>query len=145
MNYDQMKERCPNARFYGLALLSDHRLAITRNSISRGCGVADVVAEAGKKVWGVVYELSEHELGALDKSEGFRPGRERNSYWRRTTKVFVDGDDRRPIGVFTYFGTRQATPPPPNQAYKDLILSGARHWNLPSDYVCELEHIAVLG
>jgi hypothetical protein len=36
-------------------------------------------------------------------------------------------------------------PPVPNQAYKDLILFGARHWHLPDDYIGELERVEVAG
>ena len=45
----------------------------------------------------------------------------------------------------TYFADPQPNPPLPNQAYKDLILSGARHWRLPDDYVAELEAVEVSG
>jgi hypothetical protein len=59
--------------------------------------------------------------------------------------VWLDGDDQRPLTVSAYFGDPQPHPPQPNQAYKDLILAGARHWNLPDDYIQELERIEVGG
>ena len=80
MNWDQMRERCPSSRFVGIAVLRDHKLAFTRKSVNRGCGVADVVAEDGAQVWGVVYEIVDLDVGKLDASEGFRPGRDMNSY-----------------------------------------------------------------
>src|SRR5918995_5170968 len=81
MNWAQMKARCPSARFVGVALLRDHRLAFTRKSVNRGCGVADVVSEAGARVWGgAVFEVSDLDIGKLDVSEGYRPGRDKNSY-----------------------------------------------------------------
>jgi hypothetical protein len=79
----QMKERCPSARFVSIAALPDHRLAFTRKSVNRGCGVADAVRDPGRTLWGVVYEISDLDVGSLDKSEGYRPTRETNSYWRR--------------------------------------------------------------
>ena len=51
LHWPQMKERCPSARFHCVAKLKDHRLAFTRKSISRDCGVADVVPEQGHDVW----------------------------------------------------------------------------------------------
>ncbi len=57
--------------------------------------------------------------------------------------VLLDGDDQRPQTVWTYFGDRQPNPPRPKQAYKDLILSGARYWHLPDDHIQELERIEV--
>jgi gamma-glutamylcyclotransferase len=145
MNLQQMQERCPSARFVSVALLTDHKLAFTRKSIKRDCGVSDVVSERGRKVWGVVYEISDLDLGKLDAWEGYRPPREKNAYWRRECLILQDGNDKRPLTVSTYFGDPQSNPPPPNADYKQLIVSGARHWHLPEDYVCDLEAIEVRG
>jgi len=145
MNWKQMRERCPSSRFVGIAVLRDHKLAFTRESDDRSCGVADVVAENGTQVWGVVYEIADLDVGKLDASEGFRPGRDKNSYYRRECLVFLDGEDQRPLTVSAYFGDPQVNPPLPNAAYKNLILAGARHWHLPEDYIGELEQIAVSG
>lgn len=145
MNWMQMRERCPSVRFVGVAALADHRLAFTRESVNRGCGVADAVREAGRRVWGVVYQVSDHDLGRLDQLEGYRPARERNSYWRRECMVFLDGDDEQPLTAVSYFAEPQANAPLPSRDYKDLILAGAQHWHLPADYVAELEGIEVAG
>jgi len=145
MDWEQMRQRCSSVRFIGVAKLPDHRLAFTRKSIKRGCGVADAVRESARAVWGAVFEIPDLEVGALDELEGYQPGREKNSYWRREYTVFLDGDDRRPLTVATYFADRQESPPLPNQVYKDLILRGARRWRLPPDYINELEGIAVSG
>ncbi len=145
MDWAQIRERCPSARFVGVAALPDYRLAFTRRSIKRECGVADAVCDEGQRLWGVVYEISDLAIGKLDKSEGYRPGRKRNSYWRRECMVFLDGDEQGPLTGWTYFADPQTNPPPPNQAYKNLIISGARHWHLPEEYIEELEHIQVRG
>lgn len=94
-------------------------------------------------MWGVVYEITDLELGQLDKSEGYRPGREKNSYWWRECMVFREGDEAQPPTVSTYFGHLQPSPPLPSQIYKDPILSGARHWHLPADYIAKLDRIEV--
>lgn len=145
MDWAQMKERCPSVRFVGVAKLPEHRLAFTRKSTKRGCGVADLVRDAGREVWGVVFEIPDLELGALDETEGYRPGRDKNSYWRRECMVFLDDDDGRPLTVAIYFAEPQANPPLPSKAYKDLILAGARHWNLPADYIAQLQGTEVAG
>ena len=138
-----MRERCPSALFIGIAMMPDYRLAFTRRSITRDCGVADAVLHKNGKLWGVVYEIADLDIGKLDKSEGYQPGREKNSYWRRESIVFLDGNEQAPITVWTYFAERETNPPRPNQAYKDLILAGARYWQLPKDYINELERIEV--
>lgn len=139
MNWQQMQARCPSARFISVALLPDYRLAFTRKSIKRDCGVADALPERGQKMWGVVYEISALDVGALDTSEGYRPGRKKNSYFRRECLVLLSGDDQQPLTVSSYFADPQPKPPLPNIRYKNLILSGARHWHLPVGYVQQLE------
>ena len=143
MDWSQMRDRCPSSRFAGIAVMRDHKLAFTRKSVKRDCGVADVVAEDGAQVWGVVYEIADLDVGRLDLSEGFRPGRDKNSYYRRERLVFLDGEEQRPVTVSAYFADPQPNPPLPNAAYKNLILTGARYWHLPEEYIRELEEIEV--
>jgi gamma-glutamylcyclotransferase len=143
MDWDQMRARCPSARFVGKAVLRDYKLAFTRLSTRRKCGVSDVIRAPGDRAWGVVYEIDERDLGRLDKCEGYWPQKEpeKNAYLRREAIVFVDDDDNRPLTVAVYFANRQKDPPLPNKEYKDLILSGARHWHLPDGYIRDLEGI----
>jgi gamma-glutamylcyclotransferase len=143
MNWRQMQDRCPSARFFGVALLPDHKLAFTRESIRRGCGVADILPTQGQKVWGVVYEINASDIAKLDTSEGYKPGRSKNSYFRRECVVLLDGNVQQPLTIFTYFADPMSNPPLPNIDYKNLILSGARRWQLPEAYVRELEAIDV--
>jgi len=143
MDWNQMRRRCPSARFVGIALLQDHKLEFTRKSQQRGCGVADVVPITGQNVWGVVYEISDLDVGKLDASEGYRPGSNKNSYWRHERMVSLDGDPKRPLTVQLYIAEREDAPPKPNNKYKDQILSGAKHWHLPAKYIQELMQIEV--
>jgi len=141
MHATQMKERCPSAKFVCRAKLPSHGLAFTRMSVRRGCGVADILRDETKEVWGVVYELLESELENLDKDEGFQPGRpdHQNEYTREDYYVWHDGDPNRPLLVALYRGHPQLNPPLPNRDYKKLVLTGARHWQLPAFYIRELE------
>ena len=56
MDLGEMRGRCTSAKFVAVAKLPDHSLQFTRRSIKRGCGVADVVPEPGRDVWGVVLK-----------------------------------------------------------------------------------------
>lgn len=143
MDWEQMRERCHSARFVGIATLPQHQLAFTRRSENRGCGVADALPDEDRDVWGVIYEIDLRDVGNLDASEGFRPGRARNAYRREERHVFVDGEKDRPLMVSVYFAEPQDSPPLPNSEYKRLILSGARRWHLPDKYIHELEQIEV--
>ncbi|TMA11206.1 MAG: gamma-glutamylcyclotransferase [Deltaproteobacteria bacterium] len=135
MNWTQMAQRCPSARFVSVARLKDHRFAITRQSRRRLCGTADVLPESGSEVWGVVYQLDDCELGVLD---GFEDG-----YGRE--KMYVDpiGDGRRPLEAWVYVAEKETCPPLPNGLYKRLIVEGARHWKLPEAYIEMLERLEV--
>jgi hypothetical protein len=140
----QMVKRCPSTRFVGIAVLRDYKLAFTRESPARGCGVADAVEAPGSVLWGVAYELIDADIGSLDRSEGYRPGRSvGNSYWKRECDVYLNNDERQKRRVCTYFAERVANPPKPNRAYINLIIGGARKWGLPADYIAVLNQIPV--
>jgi len=145
MDAAQMNERCPSAKFVCRAKLPAHRLAFTRRSLRRGCGVADVLRDKTKHVWGVVYELVESDLDALDRDEDFRPGRpdNQNNYTRENCHVWHEGDENRPLLATIYRGHPQPNPPLPDWDYKNLIVTGARHWKLPPYYIQELEAIRI--
>jgi gamma-glutamylcyclotransferase len=135
MDWDQMKSRCPSAKFCGLAVLREHRLMFTSKSMRRNCGVADAVRQQGSHIWGVVYQINEMDVAKLDSKEGYQPGREKNYYTREERHVFLNDKDDLPLLVTVYFAIRQNNPPLPNQEYKDLILRGAKFWHLPEGYV----------
>ena len=140
MDWNQMWERCPSARFVGMALLPDHKLGFTRKSQRQNCGVADAVAIAGRNLWGA-YEIDELDVGSLDASEGYRPGQKTNSCRPRERMALRDGDESRPRTVWTYFVQPEANPPLASAKYVNLVISGARHWRLPEDYIRDLERI----
>jgi gamma-glutamylcyclotransferase (GGCT)/AIG2-like uncharacterized protein YtfP len=140
----QMNKRCPSARFVCVAVLADHALVFPRKSKRWGCGVASI--EPGDdKVWGVVYQIDELDIGRLDKCEGFSPGRVGNSYVREERRVLRHGQKDDPLTVWTYIGAPQAGPPKPNACYLKRIIGGAKHWRLPEDYVRKLEAIETKG
>ncbi|SRR6266540_1834394 len=145
MDFGQMRQRCPSAQFVAVAELPGHVLKFTRRSKDRGRGVADVVPEPGKSVWGVVYDIAEIDLGCLDKSEGFSPGRllSANSYVREQRHVHRDGDENQPILAWIYLANRQPKAPRSNAEYKKLLLDGAKFWHLPESYRAELERIEI--
>jgi len=143
MDWEQMRQRCPSAKFVSIAKLKDYRFAIARTSHSRGCGSAGVLPQAGANVWGIVYEIDAKDFGPLDAAEDFVPGRGKNSYTRRECTVYADGDEGKTFLVSLYFPEGEENPPLPNAEYKRLIVGGARHWRLPQGYVVELERMKV--
>ena len=147
MNWDQMHSRCPSAQFAFVARAEGYVLAFTRFSQKRKCGVADIVASSGNDVWGVVFNTPNDEIGQLDKSEGYRPGRARelNAYERSPLEVACQEQTNSPIAVWTYFVvSKSKLSLKPAVEYKALILDGARHWGLPAAYIERLERIRTL-
>ncbi|WP_268885397.1 gamma-glutamylcyclotransferase family protein [Agrobacterium vitis] len=140
MDATQMKARCPDARVVGLASLNGHVLCFPRRSKTRGCGVSSILAKDGCETWGVIYELSDADLVALDRNEGYRQDRDpsNNAYNRITVSVKLDG---KRIDAETYVASRQEGVHPPNAGYLAHIRDGAAHHGLPAAY---LEYLAGL-
>jgi len=146
---NQMLARCPQHRVVGLAVLRDHRIAFPLYSQRWGGGVASVVTTHGESVWGVLHDLTESDLAALDGYEGFRgPADQHNVYDRDHVTVELirpdDGSVPRRVLAWTYLA-RPSNPSPPSRRYLDAILAGARHHRLPEDYVAALSVVPVGG
>jgi gamma-glutamylcyclotransferase (GGCT)/AIG2-like uncharacterized protein YtfP len=144
-----MELACPGHRFLGAAELRGHRLAFTRRSVRTGTGVADVVAAAGKSVWGALYELDRLALAALDEKEGAGW-----AYERRAVRVVPDGArdagragaGQREVEAFAYAVIeRDGEHVAPSREYVEALLGGARERGLPDDYVAALAALAASG
>ncbi len=144
LDRNQMRLRCGSARFLCVAKLDNHRLAFTHRSIYRKCGTADALPSKGHEVWGVVYQIHEADVRALDKREGFDANRSPalNAYTRAECRVYRDGKEHLPMKVQTYFVAKPGELAP-NAAYRDLIVNGARFWKLPAWYIKQIEGILV--
>jgi len=139
----EISRSCPSAARRCAVRLPDFVLTFPRKSINRNCGVASIEARAGKEVWGGVYEIPEHEREQLEAREGFKQNRpaSSNSYVPRSLTVFEDGDLAKPLNVITFVANPQANPPLPSNDYRNLIIAGAREWNLSAEYIARLEQI----
>jgi len=142
-----MSTLCPGHRVVGLAALPDHRLGFPRFSPDWGGGLAACQLAHGETVWGVVYDLTEDGLAALDRKDGFRaPGDQHNDCDRETITVELsrpdDGSIPRRLRPWIYV-PRTSNPTAPSRRYLEAILRGARHHRLPEEYVARLGKIEV--
>lgn len=149
LNPAQMALRCPGHKVVGMAALRDHKLAYPLTSHDWGGGVASLVTAHGMNAWGVVYDLTDEDLAALDGYEGYRgPGDQHNLYDREP--VFVDltrpddGSIPRRVRALCYLA-RPSNPAPPSRRYLDAILEGARHHRLPDEYVAAIAATPTAG
>ena len=135
MDWPQMQRRCPSSTFVCVARLADYHFVIGRHSRLRHCGTATVVAQRGGEVWGIVYDVSDEDLLALDAFE--------DGYRREKVFVTALGDGHHPIEALVYIAEKEQCVPLPNASYKRHILDGARHWQLLPSYCALLEKIKV--
>jgi len=147
LNPDQMARRCPGHVVVGLAALKDHRLAFPLSSHDWGGGVAGVAVAHGSTVWGVVYDLTDEHVAALDRYEGYQgPGNDHNLYERERVWVDLtradDGSIPRRVRA-EYYVPRVTNPAPPSRRYLDSIVAGAVHHRLPDEYVAALKRTPV--
>ena len=137
-----MRTLCPGHSVVGLAALADHKLGFPRFSADWGGGLAGPQLAHGETVWGVVYDLTDDDMRALDEREGFKgPGDQHNVCDRETATVDItrpdDGSIPRRLRPWI-FQPRGSNPTPPSQRYLVAIMRGARHHRLPEDYVARL-------
>ena len=135
MNWPQMKRRCPSSRFVYVARLLDYQFGITRHSRLRDCGTANVYPAAGREVWGIVYEVCDEDLMILD---GFEDG-----YRREILSVYPFDTARPSLAALVYVAAVEENVPRPNAEYRQLMIDGAKHWQLPQPYLALLEAIQV--
>lgn len=142
MDWEQMRVRCPSSSFVTIATLPAHRLAFTRRSRIRDCGVADVIPAPFKEVWGIVYRITRRaDIANLDRREGFRARGRMNAYHRRIVHVNANGNPMRRMEVELYQARRQVLAPPPNDDYMGHLIRGAEHWALPALYIDALRRV----
>jgi gamma-glutamylcyclotransferase len=136
-----MNERCPENKPLYRALLPDFCPAFTHKSRKWAGGVLDIRPTLGDGVWGMVFDISEHDLQNLNRFEEYYGEGKRNSYNQITVTVLKEGAQDDPISkVLTY----QVANPyhahiPPTKEYLHRILVGAEQWELPSEYRKRLE------
>jgi gamma-glutamylcyclotransferase len=127
-----MRATCSRHHYLGRARLPGHRLAFTRRSVRTGTGVADVVADARRDVWGALYAIEAEDLDALDRKEGAGW-----AYERRSVRVHADGGAAHE--AIAYF-VKSPSPVeiPPSTAYARQLTEAARERELPDEYIAAL-------
>lgn len=116
-----MARRCPSARSLGPARLINYRLVFR--------GVADV--EPSPDTWcdGVLWEITESDLDALDLLEGYP-----YHYIRFTALVETDTDV---CTALVYQMVEQDTESPPSDFYFQMIFDGYESNSVPLDQLME--------
>lgn len=144
---EQMRIRCPEHQHVGIAVLRDHRLAFPRYSPLWGGGVASPQPAYGAEVWGVLFEISDQDLAALDAYKSFRVAQDpHNEFERKQTTVDLtrpeDGSIPRRVRAWLY-EAHPSNASPPSARYLEAIVRGAKERGLPDEYVARLAALPV--
>ena len=116
-NQAEMAFRCPGAQSLGHARLIDH--------VFRFATHADVVKCRGSFVDGVLWEINNSHLKALDSLEGFPC-----YYNRRALRVAFEG---RTVLAETYYMQPGHLDESPSRGYFTTVLEGYHQHNVPLD------------
>ncbi len=128
----RIRERVSSAEFKGVARLRGHALRWHKRSID-GSGKCNIVrAEEDSWVYGVVYEISDEQMPALDAFEaGYKP---------RDIEVEYLGTLERATAR-AYFARKTDPSLLPYFWYNALVVAGAKAAKLPDVYVAQLKSV----
>ena len=133
----RLRQRAASARRVSLGVLRGYRLCFHKVGLRDGSAKCDAEQTeiAHDEVWGVVYDIDEHEMALLDRAEGLGQG-----YRRTWVDVLLDGG--RICPAFLYLATLTDSRLAPFTWYKQHVLIGARENGLPSGYIQRIEAVA---
>ncbi|NND59726.1 MAG: gamma-glutamylcyclotransferase [Gammaproteobacteria bacterium] len=134
----RLQHRAPQCRVVTVARLPGYRLAFDKRSLIDGSGKCNIhTCEPQSAVWGVVYCLSPAELARLDDEEVVHGGYQR-------IEVEVHDHSQGVHQVCTYQAPAELTDASlaPYDWYHALVIRGASHHGLPSEWIRRLQSIA---
>jgi len=129
---ERLNALIPEAQFQFIAHLPETRLVFPVKDGEWDGGLPSVRPEPGNTVWGAVFELPSAQLSTLHAaeqaemripSEDFKAVDREGRSHRVVTHVHAEGEDEHT----------------PSRTYMEIVVSGARHWGLPTGWVAGLE------
>lgn len=135
MSTARLEARVGPVSFRAVATLQGHALRFNKRS-KDGSGKANVVPVAGEGVLGVVFELTDRQLGKLDDFEG--------GYLRKRLATHVE---KVTHAAWVYLAEDHAVDDSllPTRDYLELLLDGARANGFPPHYLASLEATRTLS
>jgi len=116
------------------AFVDGHRLSFDIPVGPGERGVANLIVDAAARTHGVAYLVTRDAAEHLDRTEGVP-----HLYHRHAVELWLD--DRAPRPGFTYRSPVAVGGRKPSARYLDLLLDGARHHDLPAEYLVYLERL----
>jgi gamma-glutamylcyclotransferase len=115
------------------ALIENYRLCFNLAIGPGERGVANLEAEAGARIWGVLYLITLEQSEHLDRTEGVP-----RAYRRIPVSAIVDGGEQ--IAAFAYHSDRISLGRKPSARYIGLMIEGAVQHGLPPGYLSYLRN-----
>ncbi len=127
----RLKLRTPSAKFYKVISLKKYKLKFHKLG-KDGSGKCNIFFTGDKKdrVYGIIYDIKDQEIKQLDMFE------------RGYKKKFLYLEEIKEE-IFFYFATREFINDSlkPYNWYKEFVLEGAKHFNLPRKYITTIEKV----
>lgn len=133
----RLLERAPSARKRGVGFAGDRVLTFHKRSHD-GSAKANAFVCADARVWGVIYDVDEGDLPALDRAEYRGAG-----YELEAIEIYTEG---RVVDCHTYIAMADWVEPglKPYRWYLDLVVAGAYEHELPAEYIAGIESVAAV-
>jgi hypothetical protein len=126
MDILQMSNRCPEAYLIGKAVLNGYRFIINSR------GVATIVPDHSRTVYGLIWKISRIDEDILDEYEGVD--------YKIYTKAYIDVIMKsKTIRQVLVYVASDFQPGKPRQNYLELIINACVQQQLPESYVKELQ------
>jgi gamma-glutamylcyclotransferase len=130
MDSARLAARVKNARPLGAGRLVGHRLTFDKRGAD-GSGKANIRAELGAVVHGVLFNVAQRDLEKLD---GFEPGYTRSLFG-------IVGSGSETIEAWAYVHPTPTSGLMPRSWYVQHLLTGAREHLLPTDLIRSFEEL----
>ena len=135
MSTDFIREYCPSAKFIMRANLPNFQIEFRRYSEEFKGGISSIIEASGEMVKGVIYEIDENEILALDILEDVPQG-----IYRRDT-FLVLGEDGKWHHADLYRVANPSGPYCPSKQYVDFMVAGAKEHHIDPEYTDRLESL----
>jgi gamma-glutamylcyclotransferase len=129
----RLQQRVPESEFLCVASLAGYRLCFHKRS-DDGSAKADAwfTGSANDVIYGALYRMPESERLVLDRYEGVG-----NGYEVRQLEVVAD-DGLHDAFIYIAQASHLDTNLQPYHWYRDLVLHGADHHDLPEHYISSI-------
>lgn len=125
MHFGQMGERAPSAKVVGPGRLEGYRLEFNVYSKRWEGGAANLEPDPQSHVWGVVWEMDDKDLAALDTFSGHP-----TFYRREEVEVHTGSGDET---CFTYRVAHQSGFVRPTEDYMEVLRTAIQDQGMPDE------------